>query len=119
MNLPPQPNEQILTGRWLVEDGHARGDTVCERIAWLIAHHLQKVADSPESGAWETLFRAPDDGRYWELTYPQSGTHGGGPPQLKCVSSKKQARNTARRSSRCDDLRHKRYIRHIPNMNLG
>jgi hypothetical protein len=30
----------------LVEDGHARGDTVCERIAWLIAHHLQEVADS-------------------------------------------------------------------------
>jgi hypothetical protein len=90
MNVPiikPQPNEQILTGRWLVEDGHARGDTVCERIAWLIAHHLQKVVDSPESGAWETLFRAPDDGRYWELTYPQSGTLGGGPPQLKCVST--------------------------------
>jgi len=66
MNVPiikPQPNEQILAGRWLVEDGHARGDTVCERIAWLIAHHLQKVVDSPESGAWETLFRAPDDGR--------------------------------------------------------
>jgi hypothetical protein len=41
-----QPNEQILTGAWLVEDGRARGDAACERIEWLIAHHLQRIADS-------------------------------------------------------------------------
>jgi hypothetical protein len=28
----------------------------------------------------------PDDGRYWERTYPQSEKHGGGPPQLKCLT---------------------------------
>jgi hypothetical protein len=81
-----QPNEQILTGRWLIENGHTRGDAICERIEWLIAHHLQKVAISPESGGWETLYRDPDDGRYWERTYPQSAMHGGGPPQLQCVT---------------------------------
>ena len=48
--IKPQPNEQILTGRWLVEDGRARADATCERIEWLIAHQLQKVADSPDSG---------------------------------------------------------------------
>jgi hypothetical protein len=78
-----QPNEQILTGRWLLEDGRARGDAVCERIEWLIAHHLQKIVDSPQSSAWETLYSDPDDGRYWERTYPHGEMHGGGPPQLK------------------------------------
>jgi Immunity protein 27 len=78
-----QPNEQILTGAWLVQDGRARGDAACERIEWLIAHHLQKIADRPRSGAWETLYRDPEDGRYWERTYPQGEMHGGGPPQLK------------------------------------
>jgi len=81
-----QPNEQILTGTWLCEAGRARSDAACERIEWLIAHHLQKVADSPQSGAWETLYRDTEDGRYWERTYPQSGMHGGGPPQLKCLT---------------------------------
>jgi hypothetical protein len=44
-----QPNERVLTGRWLTEVGHMRGDAICERIEGLIAHHLQKVATSPES----------------------------------------------------------------------
>jgi immunity protein 27 of polymorphic toxin system len=67
-----QPNEQILTGTWLVQDGRARGDAVCERIEWLIAHYLQKIVDSPHSGTWETLYRDPEDGRYWERTYPKA-----------------------------------------------
>jgi len=49
MNPPiikPQPNEQILTGSWRMEHGRARRDATCERIAWLIADHLQEVADS-------------------------------------------------------------------------
>jgi Immunity protein 27 len=79
-----QPNEDMLTGRWLVEGGRARADAACERIEWLIAHHLQKIVDSRQSGAWETLYSDPEDGRYWERTYPQGGMPGGGPPpQLK------------------------------------
>jgi immunity protein 27 of polymorphic toxin system len=81
-----QPNERVLTGRWLVEDGRARGDAICDRIECLAVHHLQKVAISPDSGGWETLYRDPDDGRYWERTYPQSEMHGGGPPELKCLT---------------------------------
>ena len=82
-----QPNEHILTGGWLVQDGRARGDAGCERIDWLIEHHLHKIAESPQSGAWETLYRNPDDGCYWERTYPQSGMNGGGPLQLKCPTA--------------------------------
>jgi hypothetical protein len=48
--------------------------------------HIICVAVGPESGARETLYRAPDDGRYWEWTYPQSEMHGGGPPQLKYLT---------------------------------
>jgi hypothetical protein len=85
--IKPQPNEQILTGGWLVDDGCAFADASCERIAWLVAHHLQKIAEDPQRGAWETLYRDPDDGRYWERTYLQGEMHGGGPPQLKSVTS--------------------------------
>jgi Immunity protein 27 len=82
-----QPNEQLLTGSWIAQNGKVHGDAICERIKWLLAHHLQKVADSPQWGAWETLYRDPDDGRYWERTYPQSELHGGGPPELRVLTT--------------------------------
>ena len=37
-------------------------------------------------GGWETLYRDPDDGRFWKLTFPKSYMHGGGPPALILVS---------------------------------
>jgi hypothetical protein len=52
-----RPDETVLTGGWLVESGEVRGDDTCERIEWLVSHHLQKLAYSPQSGAWETLSR--------------------------------------------------------------
>src|ERR1700728_2234794 len=82
-----QSNEQRLTGSWIAQDGKVHGDAICERIKWLLAHDLQKVADSPQWGAWETLYRDPDDGRYWERTYPQSELHGGGPPELRVLTA--------------------------------
>jgi hypothetical protein len=84
--LKLQADERLLTGRWIVQDGKVRADATCERIAWLLSRHLQKVADSAQWGAWETLYRDPDDGRYWERTYPQGEMHGGGPPQLICLT---------------------------------
>ena len=42
--------------------------------------------DSPKWRGWETLYRDPDDGRYWERTFPQSGSDGGGPPQLRFLT---------------------------------
>ncbi len=81
-----QPNERLLTGEWIVQNGKVKGDATCERIAWLLSNHLQKIADSAQWGAWETLYRDSGDGRYWERTYPQSGQHGGGPPQLRYLT---------------------------------
>jgi hypothetical protein len=80
------PSEVELVGKWVVANNQVRGDATCERIQWLMTHHLKKIANYKESGGWETLFQDPDDGRFWERTYPQSEMHGGGPPALKCLS---------------------------------
>lgn len=82
-----QPHETILTGSWLVEDGQARRDAIAERVEWLISHCLVKIANSPQWGAWETLYKDPGDNRYWERTFPQSEMQGGGPPQLRLLDA--------------------------------
>jgi len=41
---------------------------------------------------WKTLYKCRDCGEYWELSYPQSELHGGGPPvvnKLKGADLKK------------------------------
>ena len=40
-----------------------------------------------DASGWDVLFRDPTDGRLWELIYPQSEPHGGGPPQLRCLTA--------------------------------
>jgi hypothetical protein len=82
-----QSNEMLLTGTWVFQNGKVHADETSERIKWLVAHHLQKVTDSAQWGAWETLFKDPDDGRYWERTYPQGELQRGGPPQLRCLAA--------------------------------
>lgn len=57
-----KPGELVLTGNWIKDHGCMRGDAVCQRIEWLIAHHLTKIASSPQSGGWGTLYRDPEDG---------------------------------------------------------
>ncbi len=82
-----QPHEKSLVGNWIFENNRTRGDEVEERIHWLIANHLKKVTDSPQWGAWETLYKDPDDGRYWERTHPHGEMHGGGPLQLQNLTA--------------------------------
>ena len=84
MNL--KPDETDLIGNWVKGGTGLIGDPVEERIKDLISRILEKVAVSPESGGWESLYRDPSDGRYWELTYPQSEMHGGGPKRLTNLS---------------------------------
>jgi hypothetical protein len=88
MNFPkPQSSESELVGTWLVsEDRRVRADRVEERIDWLTANYLRMLATSAESGGWDALFHDPEDGRYWELTFPQSHMHGGGPKRLSVIS---------------------------------
>ena len=45
----------------------------------------EKVAT--DSSGWDILYKDPRDGRFWELTYPDSSFHGGGPPRLENFSA--------------------------------
>lgn len=77
------PSESILTGRWVVSDGRVVADATTNRIHWLIENALKMLGT--DTSGWDVLYRDDADGRLWELTYPQSDSHGGGPPQLTVV----------------------------------
>lgn len=74
-----------LIGEWSVVGGKLVPNEACFRIDYLINHALQRIG-TDESG-WDILYRDPKDGRLWELTYPQSHMHGGGPPKLTLMSA--------------------------------
>jgi hypothetical protein len=76
--------ETELIGRWELNDGVVHVDAVSTRIEELTRTFLTKVAVS--GSGWETLYRDPADNRLWELSYPNSERHGGGPPSLKVLS---------------------------------
>jgi hypothetical protein len=86
MHAPLTPNETVLTGNWVFENGDMRGDAVEDRIGWLTSEKLVQVAIHPVYGAWEILYRDPSDGRFWELTFPHGEMQGGGPTQLQVIS---------------------------------
>ena len=90
MNL--RPDEVELEGKWQIDGSTMRADSVCARIEELTTSVLELVAHSPQVGAWETLFRDPSDGRFWERTYPQGELHGGGPPRLAVISREEAKR---------------------------
>ena len=77
-------SETHFLGAWLEKRDRIVADPNCKRIEWLIANHLVQLG--ADSSGWSELYRDPDDGRLWELTWPQSEMHGGGPPRLTCVS---------------------------------
>lgn len=79
-----KPSETVLTGQSILQGGRVVADDVSKRIHALTSSYLVEVGR--DASGWNTLYRDPNDGRYWELTYPQSELHGGGPPQLKCLS---------------------------------
>lgn len=77
---PLQPDETDLMGNWIADGAKVRGDETSERIQWLISTQLKKITN--DKSGWDTLYSDPQDGRFWELWYPQSEMHGGGPPRL-------------------------------------
>jgi hypothetical protein len=85
MNL--KPDETDLVGKWVSDGDRVVSDPVETRITRLIEGQLEKIAIGPESGGWEMLYRDPLDGRYWELTYPHSEWHGGGPRRLTIIDA--------------------------------
>jgi hypothetical protein len=79
------PAEIQLVGKWEFVNGRVRGDATCQRIEWLTTCYLEKIA----LGNWETLFKDPGDGCYWEKKYPQGPIHGGGPPVLVALTAER------------------------------
>jgi hypothetical protein len=77
------PGETLLTGKWVEHQGRVRADETCSRIEELVQCHLEELAR--DTSGWEVLYRDPSDERLWELSYPYSELHGGGPPQLRNI----------------------------------
>jgi hypothetical protein len=79
------PTEHELIGGEETIEGEVVDDSVSRRIEGLVATVLRRIGSSADG--WNTLYLDPEDGRFWEYSYPQSHMHGGGPPALKCLSN--------------------------------
>jgi hypothetical protein len=79
-----KPHETDLIGEWQLVGAKVVANEACQRIDLLTSEYLKHIATDPSG--WDKLYRDPDDGRYWELIYPQGEMHGGGPPRLICLS---------------------------------
>jgi hypothetical protein len=97
MNI--KPSETVITGQWILQDGRPVADEDCTRIATLTKSHLVEVGRDPSG--WNTLYRDPTDGRYWELVYPQGELHGGGPPELRYLTVEEASQKYAVQPIKC------------------
>lgn len=85
MKVIPSEKEVLIAGTWIQNiDGSVEADEGCERIRYLTESGFQLI--SVNENGWSALYKNPNDGSFWELTYPQSELHGGGPPSLAKVS---------------------------------
>jgi len=72
--------ETELVGMWLDLGIKVTGDAVSDRVEWLTAERLEKLAENRELLA--ELYRDPRDGRFWEKILPFAG----GPPTLRVLA---------------------------------
>ncbi|WP_270729636.1 Imm27 family immunity protein [Shimia sp. Alg240-R146] len=72
-----------LAGSWIKQGSSIVADQTELEIERRMREDLQQVSASDDG--WELLFVDPLDGTYWELTFPQSSMHGGGPKLLSPV----------------------------------
>lgn len=84
MNKLITPHENQLIGKWELTENGVITDAVTRRIEFLIENELVEIARSDDG--WSVLYKDNSDGRYWELSFPESGSHGGGPPTLTNLS---------------------------------
>ncbi|RYE14490.1 MAG: hypothetical protein EOP34_06435, partial [Rickettsiales bacterium] len=77
-------SEIKIVGNWIFDGSTIVADEHSLRIERLIANYLINI--KTDYSGWDTLYRDPDDGRYWELIYPKSEMQGGGPPSLILLS---------------------------------
>jgi hypothetical protein len=75
-----RPEETELVGMWLDLGMKVTGDAVADRVEWLTATRLEKLAEN--QGEQAELYRDPRDHRLWEKMFPFAG----GPPTLRCIT---------------------------------
>ncbi len=85
--MSDEDTQSVLVGKWSLQDGKIVGNDVCEQIQTLIREELDELARSADG--WSILFIDNASSVHWELSYPNSGQHGGGPPMLTQVSFEK------------------------------
>lgn len=76
MSQKLRAHETRLVGKWYSTADGIVGNDACDRIDDVTENHIRRL--STDSSGWDTLYIDPDDGRYWELLYPQSEMHAGG-----------------------------------------
>jgi len=83
MNVKLKKAETYLVGRCNLIGGVMTQDSVSSRIQWLTESVLSEILIDGVN--WSALYLDPEDGRYWELTYPQSHMQGGDPLSLSNI----------------------------------
>ncbi len=80
-NKKPEPDEVEIRGGVQEVGNRIVPDAATQRIRWLRTQYLELVSTSDDG--WTARYLDPADGRIWELVFPHSSTHGGGPPLLR------------------------------------
>ena len=68
---------------WVMREGKIVAEGYSMSINALLGD-LDRVAN--RDGGWTILYRHRKTGEFWELSYPQSEMHGGGPRRLRRVN---------------------------------
>ena len=79
---PMTPSDD-LRDIWVSEDGKmiARGDAAA--IDDMLGTKLEKIRS--DASGWLVVYRHRETNQLWELSYPQSEMHGGGPRRLRLI----------------------------------
>lgn len=72
---------EALADHWVVRGSKVSAEGDAAKIDALLSADLIKL--STADGGWRTLYRHRRTGGLWELSYPQSEMHGGGPRRLR------------------------------------
>ena len=80
--VPPDPPD--LTDQWVMRGGQMSNEGDAAAIDELLLSELAQIAAT--DGRWRRLYRHRTTGRLWELSYPRSEMHGGGPGRLHELS---------------------------------
>jgi hypothetical protein len=74
--------EKEIVGKWIFEDGKIIADSNCQFIKSMIENDLKEIKVSEDG--WTKQYE-DKNGIIWELTFPESDLHGGGPPKLTLI----------------------------------